>query len=371
MENKEEKNYLESKGFIYLIIKWAKPLLIMSALAAVLSYIFSGPAFIKPLYKSSVIFFPSKTNSISQTLLNTSMMGRQDLLAFGEEEQAEQLLQILYSDEIRRRIVEKYDLMKHYDIDPSSEYPYTKLYDKMTDNIKFERTEFMSVKIEVMDTDAQMAADIANDISALLDSMKTKMERSRAFEGLKIVKAEYLSKAEQIKEMEDSLLKLRKHGIFDYEKQSEILTQELAKASSVYDDEMASLAIYEKVKNPTDTAVINTRARMNGAARRLKNIEHKLDMLALYGGANVSLTKQLELEREQLSVLKEKYEKAKVDAEQNLPHKFMVNNAAKSEKKSYPIRWLIVLISVLSTFLITFFVLVLLEKVSRVRHMTL
>ena len=35
---------------------------------------------------------------------------------FGEEEQAEQLVQILQSAQIKDLIVEKFDLMKHYNI---------------------------------------------------------------------------------------------------------------------------------------------------------------------------------------------------------------------------------------------------------------
>jgi Na+/proline symporter len=41
-----------------------------------------------------------------------------------------------------------------------------------------------------------------------------------------------------------------------------------------------------------------------------------------------------------------------VDAEQNLPQKFMVDRAYKAEKKSYPVRWLIVLVSTFSAFVL-------------------
>ncbi|HQH18137.1 MAG TPA: hypothetical protein PKZ43_01180, partial [Bacteroidales bacterium] len=60
----------------------------------------------------------------------------------------------------------------------------------------------------------------------------------------------------------------------------------------------------------------------------------------------------LEFDKKQLSVLKTKYEEAKVDAEQELPGKFVVNSAFKAEQKSYPIRWLIILVSTLSSMLL-------------------
>ena len=41
-----------------------------------------------------------------------------DFLEFGEEEEAEQMIQILRSDEIRHHVIGKFDLMNHYQIDP-------------------------------------------------------------------------------------------------------------------------------------------------------------------------------------------------------------------------------------------------------------
>jgi capsular polysaccharide biosynthesis protein len=46
-------------------------------------------------------------------------------------------------------------------------------------NITFKRTEYMAVKISVLDKDPQLAADIANTIAALLDSVKNDMQKER------------------------------------------------------------------------------------------------------------------------------------------------------------------------------------------------
>ena len=53
---------------------------------------------IRPLYKSEVILFPAITNSASKALLNEQSTGRDDILALGDAEDAEQLLQVLNSD---------------------------------------------------------------------------------------------------------------------------------------------------------------------------------------------------------------------------------------------------------------------------------
>ena len=84
---------------------------------------------IKEKYKSTVVLFPTTTNSISKALLDENNYQKTDILQFGEEEEAEKMLQILNSDEIRSTICQKYDLMKHYNIDSTDKFKRTKLYE--------------------------------------------------------------------------------------------------------------------------------------------------------------------------------------------------------------------------------------------------
>jgi len=286
------------------------------------SIVFSSSFFITPKYKSTVIMFPTSTNSVSKALMADNYGATQDILQFGAEEQSEQLLQILNSNKIRARIIEKYNLLEHYNISSNSKFKNTILFKKYENNIRFRRTEFMAVEIEVLDKDPQMAADIANDIAALLDSTKNTMQRERAIQGLKIVEAEYLKLKNEILKMEDSLKELRKLGINDYETQAEAYN--------------------------TQHAIALSHNNASGA----KAIEEKLKILSEYGSSYVSIRDALEFDKKQLSVLRTKYEEAKVDAEQELPGKFVVNSAFKAEQKSYPIRWLIILVSTLSSMLL-------------------
>ena len=319
-ENKNELFY--SKSLIDIIIKYKKHLLIISVLTIIISIIFSGPTFITPLYKSEVVLYPTASNSISKAILSNKGTGK-DILEFGKDEQAEQLLQILKSNKIRDRIIQKYNLMQHYGIKPDEKYRMTKLYKTYDDNFKFKRTQYMAVNITVFDKDPQMAADMANDVAHLLDSTINNMQKKIAKKAFEIVAAEYKKKQEEIRKEEDSLKVLREYGVHDYESQAEMFNRQLA-------IEMAK-----------------------GNKEGVKRLQKKLDVLAKYGGAYVSIRNSLEYDKKQLSDLKEKYDEAKVDAESTLPHTFIVSNAYKAEKKSYPIRWLIVVISVLSTFFLS------------------
>jgi maltodextrin utilization protein YvdJ len=78
------------------------------------------------------------------------------------------------------------------------------------------------------------------------------------------------------------------------------------------------------------------------------------------------MSDQREFELERLLLLRAKYEELKVDATSNVTHKFTVNKAWKSEKKAYPIRWLIVVVSTLSTFILAVLVIIGVENYRRV-----
>jgi capsular polysaccharide biosynthesis protein len=318
-QNNSNFNLVSFIGFIW---RWRKPLLIVTISAIVLSTFFSSPWFITPKFKSQVIMFPASSNAISKALLVQYGSLKTDILEFGEEEQAEQMLQILNANSIRGEIIRKYNLIQHYNIDSTSETKNDAVGKEFESNISFKRTEYMAVAITVMDKDPQIAADIANDIADLLDSTKIRIQRDRAMQAYKIVEDEYNKLVGEIQTLEDSIIKLNRLGVFHYESQSERLNQQLAIALS------------------------------SGNARGVKEIQKRLDVLANYGTAEYSINLSLEHERSKLSVLKSKYEEARVDAFERLPQKFIVERAYKAERKSYPIRWLIV---VSATFSALFF----------------
>jgi len=335
MINKERRSEdFDSSGLVVFLYKWRKPLFIVIIATLFISWFFSGPWFITPKFKSMVILFPASSNSVSKSLLTEQSGKGQDIMSFGEDEQAEQLLQILNSNKLRDRVIKKFDLMQHYDIDTSSPYKNSLLFKEYERNISFRRTEYMAVQITVYDKDPQIAADIANKIAELLDSTKNEMQRQRAIQGFKIVETEYKILQEDVNKIVDSLVLLGSLGVNDVEYQSQVLNQQMA------------ISI------------------MNGNKNAQVLLQKKLDILGKYGGVYMSLKNTLEYKTDQLTTLQRKYKEAKVDAEENLPQKFIVNDGYKAEKKSYPVRWLIVLVSVFSTLFLAIIIIIIMEKIS-------
>lgn len=317
-----------SYELIAFIVKWWKHIAIITVLGGLIAA--GASLLMKDQYRSTVVFYPTTTNSISKSLLDVQGVSRKDFLEFGAEEEAEHALQILKSEEINDHLIEKFDLYNHYEIDPSKKFARTRLQKKMDKNINFRRTELNSVEIAVLDENPQIAADMANDIAAYLDTVRTRIEKKRAIEGFEVVKKAYTSFLDEITLMEDSLSIIRSKGVNDYESQSEVLNAAYGQALILGKD--------------------------------TRTIKSQLDTLSKYGGAYVSISENLKLMREQLSLLKTKYEQAKVDAEAVLPHKMIVNSAFPADRKTYPVRSMIVIGATAATFCMSVFFLIGLEN---------
>lgn len=335
MKEKPVKGYdLNSTNLILYLYSRREPLLLISAIGFILSVIAS--LLITPKFNSTVVMFPASSASVSQALVSTTGgIAKNGILTFGEEEQTEQLLQILNSDEIKEKLTRKFHLFEHYRIDTTAKFKYTQLYGRLKKNISFKKTQYMSVKISVLDEDPRTAADMANEIASLLDSTINRMQKKRAVDAFQIVSVEYNRLREEITELEDSLKAIGQKGVYDVESQSRGLNE----------------------------AWLN--ALTSGNQVLAKKLENQIKVLGEYGGAYIFIKEFLQNESARLSLLKDKYTQAKVDMQQNLPHSFIVSKARKAEKKAYPKRSYIVLAATFSSFLFAFFLLVILDSLKK------
>ena len=334
MNQSIEQNNYNSFWFFDFVLRNLKPLLIIGTVALAVSLVV---AILMPSkYRATVVLFPATSESVSKSLLAENQQTK-GLLNFGTAEEVEQFLQVLYSEDIRRKIIEKYDLFTHYGIDTASDYPNTRLRNCYENNISYRSTEYLSIEIEVFDKNPKLAADIANDIADNADSAINNMQYERARQAFVLVENEYNNAIKELGFIQDSLTKLRDLGVFNYEAQSEVFSDAYAIAIAT------------------------------GNKEGIRDLEEKFKVLAKYGGAYQNLNEMVTNETKRISQLKQKYIEAKVDLEQNIPHKFVVSRAEMPEKEYYPIRWLIVLGSMLSAIFFGMVVLAFLELLKKKR----
>lgn len=333
----EENRYsFDSNDLLYKVFRYRKPLCIVTLIGFLASVVVSFC--ITPLYKSTVVVTPAPSLSASQEFIATRDAAKKESI-YGEDKETEQILQVLHSDELRQKVITKYNLWKHYDIDSAHvSHPRDKMLKKFKKRISFNRTEYSNVEICVLDAYPDTAALIANDIASLIDTIMNTMSKTRSQAAYAMVQSEYQAKVDQQKMFEDSMKNIMEKGVFDFESQSE----EYCKA---YSNALAS-----------------------GNTKGAERVKEQMDTLAKYGATYISLRDFLFNEKEQLSLLNQKLKEAKVDAEANLTHYFIVDKAFPSDKKAKPQRTIIVLISTIATFAFAFVVLIFIELIKDFRH---
>jgi len=325
MSNKS--NEFDSIDLISFLWKSRKVLIILGILAVVVSSIVS--LMMQEKFLSTVTLFPAKSSSITFSEVITE---DQSVTKFGEEEEAEQMLQILESALVREKIITRFDLMKHYDIDTAGKLKYTELSETYSDNITFQRNNKGAVIINVLDHDKDTAALIANHISNLFDSTKNSIIHERAL-------------------LEFEVKKMKLHKLQD--------------EMNVLRDTMSKLTTLGVVTNQAYQGLTLAMNSAKGDETRTR-YEQKLEMTEKYGSVLQSFQVRAEFLSERMATMETSYEQSESDAQSNISHKFVVELASPAEKKAYPIRWLIVAVS---TFATVFFAIILLLFIAKIKEL--
>ena len=109
--------------------------------------------FISKKYLSTAIIYPYNSHKQDDIISNPQ---------FGYEVEAEQLMQLLESQTMRDRTIEKFKLYDYYEMDTMKPEWKDVLALKYIKDITFFRSKYLSVVINVTTKDPQLSADIAN-----------------------------------------------------------------------------------------------------------------------------------------------------------------------------------------------------------------
>ena len=96
--------------------------------------------------------------------------------------------------------------------------------------------------------------------------------------------------------------------------------------------------------------------------RQVNILQAQLDTITKYGALYKQINEQLALLNRRLIEFQQKYDEAKIDAFSKIPQKFVVEYAYPPDRKAYPVRWLIVVVSALAAFVLTLVCLIFYEN---------
>lgn len=332
------KNDQQFNSFSLVQFMWQKrkTLILVCLVVAVVSLIASF--LIRPKFKSTAIVYAPRTNSVAKILLNGETYNeRLDMKAYAEDEETEQMMEILNSREIKDKLIEKFDLYKHYELKEKESYRQTKMYKYLKNNIVIKRTQYGAISISVMDWDPQIASDMANEILVQLDSVKNRIDHERTIAAYNLLKRQLELVEAEVQRVDDSVQVLMQNGVFDFKSQSERVMQQYAIAVA------------------------------QGNTAGMKRLEDELKKMSTWGSRSITLYEEQSHFRAYQAVCKTKMMSMIVDMDTEIPVKFVIERAIPSDKKSYPKKSLIVLISTVSSFILAVLVLLIIDKIKSPR----
>jgi hypothetical protein len=247
---------------------------------------------------------------------------------------------MLQSSDVRQEVINMFGLMKHYDIDSVRNlHARTEVVKMYEDNVNINKTEYESVEIEVWDTDPLVAAAMADSIIVLGDLKIRSLQREKAHEVLVLTKDQLDRKTAEMNAMEDSVEKYSiQYGLLDFKIQAKEYARGYANALT------------------------------SSSGRGLNESKTMLKMLADHGNAFNAMNENLWRVRGTYNDLKILYDNAVRDVTKELSYANEVTHPIVADKKAYPIRWLIVVVSVGASLFIAFFVLILFSSKKQLQN---
>ena len=298
------ESIFDIKKLLNVLLKWKKQLIIVFIASSVLSIAYSY--LIREKFKSSAVIYPVNTKP------------------YDTETAVEQMLQVLEANDIRDSVINKFNLLQHYDIDSSeNKHYYTDAALEFSENISFTKTKYESVEITVLDYSADTALLIANSIIYFYNKKVKGINNASLVEVANTAKSRMIEKKMELDTLEQKMKKLRvNYGILDYENQIRYLGES---------------------KNVTSD--LNSPGTDAASTSIIQNLRQQ-------GGEFIRLRNDIDQARQVYNATKHEYEVTLRELNRDISYTQLIVKPFKADKKAYPIRWVIVLISVAASMIL-------------------
>ena len=309
-------NFFDNQRILSLIWKRKIHFIVIGVIAIFLGAVFSGPTFIKPKFKSTARVYPSNLGEMS------------------EESKTEQMLEILNSNDVKIKMFDAFNLNEDYQIKKDDPNYLSYMFDIYNKNVKTSKTQYETVEISVLDFYPQRASDMCDSIIHFYNQKIGDVYKVKRAEVIKILNNQLNKK---YLELDSVVLKLNdiraKTGIIDFENQVPEVTRgymtALANGRGSASDTKQIKDLYE--------SMIEKGADAYRLQRKHNSIISNIDSIRTLFDINLS------------------------EFEKEITYSHVVESPFPSDKKSYPVRWLIVVFSAFSAVFLALLVFLVLD----------
>ncbi|HGY56415.1 MAG TPA: hypothetical protein ENK44_11965 [Caldithrix abyssi] len=349
--------------FIQTFRKYLKNLIIFNFVVVSLSVLIA--LIIPKWYKSTTVILPTTESEGGFNALSAlgDLGGLATGFLGGSTVDINRYLAILKSRNLREKVITKYNLIDEYGCDNMEE-----ALEAIDDNLEVEVGDEMQIEISFLDKNQDNVADMTNFIVHCLDSLNISLSTQEAKNNRQFIQSRLNLVIDSLMILQNGLKSfMEKNGILDIENQLitgienigqiqiamlqkqielNVSKQQLNKNSKVLQKLEAELAEYKKQYDKFFSDSV-------GQDRLIPPLNKvpELSMEFLW------LKKQIEYYIQIIEFLGPQLEQAKIQEAKTIPTLQILDRAVRPEKKHLPIRWLIVLITmVLSSTLSVYYV---------------
>lgn len=309
-------NFFETQRILTLIWKRKFHFVLVGVIAIILSAIFSGPTFIRPKYKSTARIYPT------------------NIWVLSDESETEQMLEIVNSTDIKLKMFDALALDEVYGISKDDPHYLTYMLDIYNKNVSTSKTEYETVEIKVLDYVPERARDMCDSIIHFYNRKVREMHKAKDHEMVEISQRGLKRKYVELDSLGIELDSMRKaYGIVDFKSQVPEITRGYMEAL----------------------------ATGRGNAQDTREIKKLFNNLAEKGTELSLLESRYNYVLSAIDSLTTQYEVYLNEYQKDITYAHVVDYPVVADKKSYPIRWLIVAFSLVSALFLSLLVFLVLD----------
>ncbi|MDR2084227.1 MAG: hypothetical protein LBP67_04465 [Bacteroidales bacterium] len=301
-------NFFSAKKLWDVLWKRKFHIIIITIVGIVIGVIFSSPKFITPRYKSVAVVYPSNISEYS------------------EESPSEQLYQWFLSTDIKWKVIEEFNLYEHYKIDKNAPKSLTYILNEYNRNVRIEQNSYEAINIIVYDKDPQIACDMVNAIINFIDIKIRNVHKEKFQEVISV-----------------------------YEKTHEWSLDNLNNISSQLED------------LGTDNNILYALSRALGMDAKKANNDQSSSSSSIsidnYGPDYINNLLQLITLNKSMEEFWDRYFYAYSNLQKEFTYTSILTHPYPADKKSTPVRWVIVLFAAAAAFLISYVGFVIAENI--------
>lgn len=365
------------------LLAWKRWILINTLIVAVVAVVVS--LLLPKWYLATTTIFPPEREGGMPTVLggegegtlSMSLMasliggGAYDMPLFSSP--SDILARIARSRTLGERLIEKYDLKEHYDVEKTDDA--LEILDSLMD-IRVGREGVVS--IAVLERDPQLAADMANDIVRMIDEIQSERRHTAAGTARRFVARRLEETRGALVAAEDSLRRFqRETGIVAPDEQAQAVVDAMAALSarriglevqretlleiagpnhprvkrlesdiSVIDEAMAKLGTASTGAGP-DTTRLRSGSHLEGNGEAVESLSSMSGLMLEYQ----RLLREVKIQETLNEYLITRHEYYRIEEVRDTPTVQVLDEASVPDRKTKPVRWLICALSTLLAFI--------------------